>query len=49
MVVPCPVCRDLVHTSSGYIVRHGARHHGVFSPCAGSATAVCSIGDCCGQ
>lgn len=49
MVVVCPVCRDVVHTSSGYILRHGAKHHGMFLVCAGSGTIYCCNPDeCCG-
>lgn len=48
MVVVCPVCRDVVHVFGGYILKHGARHHGVFSVCAGSATSYCNTDDCCG-
>lgn len=47
MVVGCPVCREVVHVSSGYIVRHGARHHGVFSLCSGSGTPYVSVDTCC--
>lgn len=46
MVVVCPVCRDVVHVSGGYIVIHGSRSHGVFYPCVGSRQSY--IQDCCG-
>lgn len=47
MVATCPVCRDVVHTHLGYFVRHGARHHQLFSLCSGSGSPVCSVSDCC--
>lgn len=40
MVVVCDVCRDVVHASGGYLVRHGVRHHGIFHLCAGSGRPV---------
>lgn len=46
MVVVCPVCREVVHVSAGYIVQHGVRSHGVFSMCAGSRQSY--VLDCCG-
>jgi len=47
MVVPCLVCRDMVHVAAGYYVRHGVYHHGVFSICAGSSTPYCLAADSC--
>lgn len=45
----CPICRDVVHVRSGYIVRHGSRIHGIFRPCAGSGSPICMNADsCCG-
>lgn len=32
MVITCPVCREAVHVSCGYIVRHGSKYH----VCSGS-------------
>lgn len=46
-VVVCPVCRDVVHVHAGYIIRHGVRHHGVFSLCSGSGTPYCLSSSCC--
>lgn len=48
MVISCPVCRDVVHVSQGYILRHGYSHHGLFDLCAGSGTPITSIVECCG-
>lgn len=48
MVVCCPNCREMVHLSAGFIVSHGARHHGVMDVCAASGTAYVYIEDCCG-
>lgn len=47
-VVVCPVCRDVVHTSAGYILRHGSNYHGRFSVCSGSGTSYVQPSDCCG-
>jgi len=46
MVVVCPVCREVVHVSGGYMMQHGSRYHGVFTLCAGSRTSY--VSDCCG-
>lgn len=49
MVVVCDVCREVVHVSAGYIVRHGSRTHGVVSVCAGSGRPYAGFLDsCCG-
>lgn len=48
MVVVCPVCRDVVHVTAGYILRHGFKSHGVLNVCAGSGTSYCNSEDCCG-
>jgi len=47
MVVVCPVCRDVVHTSNGYILPHGTTYHGKFSLCAGSRSPYCVNSDSC--
>lgn len=46
MVVVCPVCRDVVHTSCGYIIRHGPRAHGTVVVCSGSGTPYVSCVSC---
>lgn len=44
----CPVCRDVVHVSCGYIMRHGVTHFGKFELCSGSGTPYnVSIEDKC--
>lgn len=49
MVAVCPVCREVVHVSCGYILRHGSSVHSMFSECAGSGTPYCVSSDsCCG-
>lgn len=48
MVVTCPVCREVVHVSCGYIVRHGTRDHGVLrSICSGSGSPLHGFVDSC--
>lgn len=47
MVVVCPVCREVVHTSCGYILRHGSKYHGFSAVCAGSGTSYCFTDSCC--
>lgn len=46
-VAVCPVCREVVHVSVGYILRHGFRVHGYFKECSGSGTPYCDSADCC--
>lgn len=46
MVVVCPVCREVVHLSCGYIVRHGVRYHSKFNICSGSGTPYVSCSSC---
>lgn len=48
MVITCPVCREVVHVSAGYITRHGSRHHGHVNVCSGSGTPYCVSESCCG-
>ncbi|WNK13968.1 MAG: hypothetical protein [Microvirus sp.] len=48
MVTTCPVCREVVHTSSGVIVSHGVRSHGILSVCSGSGSPMFIICDSCG-
>lgn len=49
MAVVCPVCREVVHVSAGYVVRHGVRHHLSFVECSASGTPYLCIEDgCCG-
>lgn len=48
MVVVCPVCREVVHTSNGYILLHGTTYHGKFYECAGSNTSYGVNCDSCG-
>lgn len=48
MAVVCPICREVVHVSCGYIVRHGYTVHSVFKTCAGSGSSYMSICDSCG-
>ena len=46
MVVTCSVCRDVVHTSGGYILRHFIKgHHMPRVICSGSGMSV--VSDCC--
>lgn len=40
MVVDCPVCREVVHTSGGYILDHGQKHHGRIIKCIGSGSKI---------
>jgi len=47
MVVVCPQCREVVHVSAGYILRHGSTYHGRFDTCSRSGTPYCSTDDCC--
>lgn len=48
MVVVCPVCRDVVHTSNGHFLSHGSVSHGAFSMCSGSFSPICTVSsDCC--
>lgn len=47
MVVVCPVCREVVHTSGGYILNHGATSHGNVDICAGSGTPYAVKCDSC--
>lgn len=46
MVVVCPVCREVVHTSNGYILPHGSMSHGVPKYCAGSYSLIGVKCDC---
>lgn len=46
MVVVCPDCRELVHVSAGYLLRHGSKAHGKLHPCSGSGKPYAQ--DCCG-
>lgn len=49
LVTTCPVCSDVVHTSCGVVVTHGAMHHGVYNVCSGSGSPLGDfLGDCCG-
>lgn len=48
LVTTCPVCREVVHTSSGVIVSHGVRSHGILSVCSGSGSPMFIICDSCG-
>lgn len=50
MVAVCPVCREVVHISAGFILRHGSTVHLSFKECAGSGTPYCSsvTDSCCG-
>lgn len=36
MVVVCPECRQVVHTSQGYILIHGSTSQSKFNQCAAS-------------
>jgi len=47
MVVVCPTCREVVHTSNGVIVSHGVHHHGIFSVCGASGSPIHPICDSC--
>lgn len=46
-VVVCPVCRDVVHVSCGYIVRHGFTAHSMFQLCAGAGMPYGHVEDSC--
>lgn len=45
-VVVCPVCREVVHTTAGYILRHGFKNHGRIMVCSGSGTPYVSCISC---
>lgn len=47
LLVSCPVCREVVHTSCGCIVVHGSKSRGFFVVCAGTGSPVSSVLDCC--
>lgn len=48
LVVVCPVCREMVHTYNGYILKHGIKYHGKEDLCAGSETPYSlTIEGCC--
>lgn len=47
MTVVCPVCRDVVHVSCGFILRHGFRYHLKFQICSGSGMPYVVSCDSC--
>lgn len=46
MVITCCVCREVVHTSNGYILEHGVYIHGVFHVCSGSGSPASPFVSC---
>lgn len=47
MVVVCPVCRQVVHTTQGVILRHLVKGRSIPGVCSGSGSPVCRADSCC--